>query len=293
MRKPTYDRSKRFRMYHVVNREGKSVKEVCRIFGISRKCYYRWNRIDVLAQRPNINFGSHNKKQPNTKLTQSVKELIEETKLKYNYGPVRMQLFLKKKLDLTVSTTVIYRFFKKKGLIRKPQKKLPWYQPMKQKLTVKQAGEGVQVDVKYVYEKSQRKYQFSIFDPYTMQYHFNVFDTKESKNSIVAFLNAQNSFGFPIISIQTDNGSEFRGCFHDWLTRRKIVHYFIPKKSPWWNCYVEQVHKTIDQEYYHNPDRIWKSPLEWLNFYNHERIHTTLKGLTPIEFYQKSVTLEC
>lgn len=177
-----------------------------------------------------------------------------------------MQEFLKKELNINVSTTVIYRFFKRKKLIRKPQRRLPWYEPMKEKLSVIKPGVGVQIDVKYVYQ---------------------------SKNAIVAFLNAQNYFSFPITSVQTDNGSEFRGCFHDWLTRRNIRHYFIPKKSPWWNAQVERVHKTIDDEYYQNPFRIWKSPLDWLDFYNHDRIHTTLKGLTPAEYYQKSVTIEC
>ncbi len=276
-----------------MHREHKSVTEVCKIFGISRKCYYHWDRIDFRAQRPNLKFDKFNQKQPRTKLTTEVKDLIEKVKFKTNYGPERMRDYLLKELRLKVSPTIIYRFYKKKKLIRKPQKRLPWYQPMKQKLLVKQAGEGVQMDVKYVYPKSRRMYQFSVFDPYTRKYFFKIFKTKESKNCITAYSEAQKYFGFKILSVQTDNGSEARGEFHKWLTANNIPHYFIPKKSPWWNAQVERVHKTIDDEYYHNPYRQWKSPEEWLEFYNYERIHSKLNTLTPHEFYLKSVTLEC
>lgn len=151
----------------------------------------------------------------------------------------------------------------------------------------------MQMDVKYVYEHGVRKYQFSVLDPFTEKYYFTVFPAKESNNAITTFQRAEKYFGFKIVSVQTDNESEFRGCFHTWLTRKKISHYFIPKKSPWWNGNVERVHRNIDEEYYHNPYRIWKTPQEWLNYYNFQRIHLSINGLTPQEKYLQSVTLDC
>ena len=148
------------------------------------------------------------------------------------------------------------------------------------------------MDVKYVYPKAKREYQFSVFDPYTNIYHFTIFRSKHSKNGITAFENAEKYFGFKITSVQTDNGSEARGEFHRWLTSKAIPHYFIPK-SPWWNAQVERIHRTVDEEYYHNPFRIWKSVYEWLDFYNTKRIHTKLKGLAPFEKLAQSVTLDC
>lgn len=290
MRKATYPRVIRFRWYHLVHRQGKSVSEVCRIFGISRKCYYHWNKVDFAAQHPNLSLGQ---KQPYTKLTPVVKELVEKVKIKTNYGPERMRDYLFRELGLKVSPTIIYRFYKQRKLIRKPQKRLPWYVPMKQKLTVKSPGQGVQMDVKYVYPAGKRRYQFSALDPFTRKYFFQVFKTRLSRNCIQTYLQAEAYFGFPILSVQTDNGSEARGQFHTWLTARNIPHYFIPKKSPWWNAQVERIHRTVDDEYYHNPFRQWKTVEEWLQFYNYERIHSKLKGLTPHEYYLKSVTLEC
>ena len=287
--KPSYPKEKRILWYQSVDRHHRTVKETCQIFGISRKNYYHWRKRDFGLSGNTVHYPL----KANTKLTWEVRKFIEEYKLKYNYGPLRMKMLVKRELGLDVSTTIIYRYYKRRKLIRKPQRKFVWFSPMKEHLMVLNPGEGVQMDVKYVYESGRRKFQFSVFDPFTLKYHFTVFPKKESANAIVAFRRAEKYFRFKIISVQTDNGGEFRGEFHNWLTGKKIPHYFIPKKSPWWNANVERVHRTIDDEFYQNTGRVWKTPYEWLEFYNYERIHSTLNGLTPHEKYLQSVTIDC
>lgn len=286
--KPSYPKEKRILWYRGVDRDKRDVSDICKTFGISRKTYYKWRQRDF-----GLSGNTYAPIKRNTKLTWEVRKFIEANKIKLNYGPLKMKMLVKRELDLDLSTTIIYRYYKRKKLIRKPQRKFSWHEPLKYHLIVAKAGEGVQMDVKYVYEQGLRKFQFSVFDPFTLKYHFTVFPNKESANSIVAFLKAEEYFGFKILSVQTDNGSEFRGEFHGWLARKNVPHYFIPKKSPWWNPNVERVHRTIDEEYYQNPNRSWKTPYEWLHFYNFERIHLTLNGLTPHDKYLKSVTVDC
>jgi len=265
-------------MYRQVEQEGKSVKDVCHIFGISRKSYYKWKTRDC---GNGGNAYTNVKNQPNVKLTYEVKRFIEKEKRRTNYGPLKMQMRVKQEFDLDVSTTVIYRFYKRKRLIRKPQRKAVWHAPLKERLSIEKPGDGVQLDVKYIYPNGVRMYQFSVFDPFTELYHFTVCSTRESAHAVTALKRAQAYFGFPILSVQTDNGSEFKGGFHTYCDRKNIPHYFIPKKSPYWNGKVERVHRTIDDEYYHNPYRQWRTAKDWLHYYNTERIHLTLNGLTP------------
>lgn len=291
MNKAKYPRAERNKWYAQVEVCHRSVKEVCSIFGISRQCYYEWYRKDR-KERKLYRTDLPKKNQPNTKLTAELKAFITQTKLKTNYGPEKMKRYLKKVKKITVSTTIIYRYYRDQKLIRKPQKKLPWYEPLKHPLTIRSPGEGVQMDVKYVHQSTKRHYQFSVFDPYTKLYHFTIFPSKHSKNGITAFQNAERYFGFQIRSVQTDNGSEARGVFHIWLTSHQVPHYFIPKKSPWWDGCVERVHRTIDEEYYCNPFRQFTSPYQWLEYYNTERIHQTLGDLTPREKLA-SVTIDC
>lgn len=284
----SYPKEKRILWYQSVDRSKRTVKETCEIFGISRKTYYKWRKRDFRGGGNTVN----SKLKANTKLTWEVRMFIEKEKLKTNYGPLKMKLLVKRRLNLDISTTIIYRYYLRRKLIRKPQKRYPWYSVMKKALVVNGPGEGVQFDVKYVYAKRKRNYQFSVFDPFTKKYFFCIYPTKESLNAVDVFKKAQKYFKFKIISVQTDNGSEFRGCFHSWLTKNNIAHYFIPKKSPWWNSNVERVHRTIDDEFYLNPLRSWETPREWLRYYNFERIHLSLNGLTPQEKLE-SVTLDC
>lgn len=280
-----YPRELRFRWYLQVDKHGKSVKEVCQIFGVSRKTYYKWYASDH-GKRPK---GYQNvKQQPNCKLTPEVRAFIEREKELTNYGPLKMKLLLGRRLGICVSTTVIYRYYKRKKLIRKPQKRLPWYTPLKNPVIPTKPGEVVQVDTKYVWVENIRQYQRTFVDIFTGFHHAVIVRSLEAQATITAFQEAERVFPFPILGVQNDNGSENRGVFHQYLGERGIAHYFIPKSSPNWDGAVERAHGVIDQEFYLNPRRPWKNLADYLHWYNYERIHLGkyLNGLIPIEKVQ-------
>ena len=111
----------------------------------------------------------------------------------------------------------------------------------------------------------------------------------EAQATIMAFEQAEKVFPFKISGIQNDNGSENRGVFHQYLGEHGIAHYFIPKSSPNWDGAVERAHGVIDQEFYLNPLRPWRTLTEYLHWYNEERIHLGkyLNGLTPREKFEQ------
>lgn len=275
-----YPKEVRFLWYRQVEREGRTVKEVCGIFNVPRKTYYAWWNRDH-----GYNSNDYYNKRPErtTKLTPRIKTFIEAMKRKTNYGPLKMRFAVEREFGVSVSTTIIYRYYKKKGLIRRPQRKLGWHAPLTEPLHITKPGEGVQLDVKYIYPQGRREYQFTVLDPYTERCYAEIFTTRESKNAASVIETAAGYFGFPIHSVQTDNGSEFRGNFHGWCESCGIPHFFIPKHSPYWNGKVERVHRTVDEEFYQNPRREWHTLAEWLRWYNEERIHLSLNGITPRE----------
>ncbi len=276
--KTPYEKEFRLRWYRLVERDKRTVEEVCRTFGLPKKTYYKW-----YARDHGYDSNDHRERKTDSKqkLTPELKIWIVAKKKKTNYGPLKMKMAISQELNLSVSTTILFRLYRRKGLIRKPQRKLGWHAPLTEPLVITRPGEGVQLDVKYVYESGVRKYQFSVMDPWSELYYFRVFSSRESKNAAAVIEEAERYFGFPILSVQTDNGSEFRGEFHAGCERRGLPHFFIPKKSPYWNGKVERVHRTIDEEYYQNPMRFWGTKEEWLTYYNTERIHLSINGLTP------------
>lgn len=282
----------RARWYLLVGKYGKSVKEVCGTFGISRKTYYKWYRRDhpvgMTGKPPR-------KMHPHTKLVGQVRVWIFNAKLEYNYGPKKMSLWLQKKHGIKISHQTIYKFYKKKRLIRKPQKKLKWYMPLKEPYFASIPGENVQLDVKFVPGANQTwEYQYRFLDTVTnLQYAVNTL-IKDAKSTIFVFKLAAKHFPFSITGIQTDNGGEFRGSFHQYIVNRGIVHRYIPKRSAPWNGKVERANRSVDDEYYLNPTKHWKTIAEYVHWFNHERPHLgkTMHGLTPFEKFL-SLTQKC
>lgn len=277
---PAYLPKVRQKWYFLVDKAGKTVKEICSLYFISKKTYYKWKAIDLGGK----NYVPK-KEHPQTKLKGEIKIFVCNEKKRINYGPRKMKLLIKRRFGLDVSTTAIYRLYKRKGLIMRLQKKLPWYKPLKKPVIPTRPGEVVQVDTKYVWRDNTRKYQRTFVDIFTGFHHAVICETLMSKETISAFEEAEKMFPFPILGVQSDNGSENRGEFHQYLGRRGIVHYFIPKSSPTWDGAVERIHGVIDQEFYLNLNRPWKTLSEYLLWYNYERIHLGkyLNGLTPIE----------
>lgn len=266
------------------------MKEVCAMVGISRETWYKWYRKDH-GYGPSTYRSQQ--QHPHTKLTPRIRLIVYEAKLKYNYGPKKMKLYLKDRCGLTVSTTAIYKYLKKRRLIKKPQRRMPWYRPMKERYTSTMPGENVQLDVKYVPGDDKAwNYQFRFTDTYTnMQFAMDCLD-KSAESTIYAFRCARRSFPFPITGIQTDNGSEFRGRFAVLLQAMGITQRFIPKRSAPWNGKVERANRSVDDEFYLNTGKPWKTLAQYTHWYNHERYHLEkgMDGLTPYQKYQKYVT---
>src|SRR3989344_1514019 len=280
----------RQKWYFLVEKAGKTVDDVCDLYFISRKTYYKWKKIDQ-GDREYISKKEH----PGTKLRGEIREFVVKEKLRINYGPRKMKLLLERRFNINVSTTAIYNLYLKKALIRRPQKRLPWYQPIKEAVIPDRPGAVVQMDAKYVWLENTRKYQRTFIDIFTGRQFAVVVSSMTAEDTINAFEESEKFFPFPILGVQSDNGSENRGAFHQYLGKKGIAHYFIPKSSPTWDGAVERAHGVIDQEYYLNPTRPWKTLNEYLKFYNYERIHEGkyLNGLIPIEKveqYQSTVS---
>jgi transposase len=277
----------RARWYLQVDKYGRAVDEVCAIFGISRKTYYKWYRKDH-GRDPQVHHAS--RPHPATKIFGKARVLLVEAKQQYNFGPRKMRAYLKQELGVTISPNAIYKFMKKKGLIRKPKRKQLWYAPMKQPYVALFPGDNIQLDVKYVPGgRGEWKYQFRFLDTVTNYQFAADYWSKDARTTIRAFQAAERNFPFAVRGIQTDNGGEFRGVFHEYLVKRGVPHRYIPKRSAPWNGKVERANRSVDDEYYLNVWRPWRSLRAYTAWYNMKRPHDG-KGMNDQTPYQKFLT---
>ena len=125
-------------------------------------------------------------------------------------------------------------------------------------------------------------------------------DQRTTGGRILAHLNAPTPF--PVRAIQVDGGSEFMAEFEEACARLGIALFVLPPRSPKLNGHVEQWQRTFKDEFCTRPlpPRIPELQRELdatLCYYNRERPHRALNGLSPPEFLarmqEKSVLPEC
>jgi transposase InsO family protein len=94
----------------------------------------------------------------------------------------------------------------------------------------------------------------------------------------------------PLLSIQSDSGSEFLGDFDKELQKHNIPHYFSYPRCPKINSFIERYNRTIKEEFVRqNLDAIQDIDLfrtrlaEYLIFYNCVRPHKSLNKKAPVQ----------
>ncbi len=98
-----------------------------------------------------------------------------------------------------------------------------------------------------------------------------------------------------IKTIQTDNGLEFLGDFHQYLTRKTINHVFIYPRCPKINGFVERANRTLSEEFLeaHLDTALLSLAdlnhelMDYLIWYNTRRVHKSLGNVSPINYLLK------
>jgi len=112
-----------------------------------------------------------------------------------------------------------------------------------------------------------------------------------SQNTVDFFKKLQIACPYRIKHLQTDNGLEFLGNFADYLQKKKLPHSFIYPRCCRINGVVERFNRTIQEEFIdnnldiiHNPVIFTGKLIDYLLFYNTERVHKSLGLISPMDY---------
>jgi len=139
-----------------------------------------------------------------------------------------------------------------------------------------------------------RRYIITFEDLYT---RFSFAWATKSHASLAAkefFALCQKVFPFPceFQCILTDNGSEFKKHFSQELNKQYLTHYHTYPKTPKMNAHLERFNRTIQEEFVDynsflllNPENFNRKLVDYLIFYNTERVHFAFQNkLSPVQF---------
>ena len=273
----------------------KKVAPTCRYFGITRGTFYLWYHRYLSLGVEGLRTKSCRPHKIHRWLPKDVRETILQLRLQRRYGPGRMSLYLRQKMNWFVSKRTIWKLYKEHGLNRlKYHKK---WQRYPQRYEKELPGERVQIDVKFLEATGfagKRYYQFTAIDDCTSYRVLRIYDHNTVANANDFVRQVQQALPFAIKQIQTDNGSEFSEQFTWHLDDLGISHRKTKVCHPEENGKVERSHRTDQEEFYgitrfvsiQHCMRLLKN---WEKEYNEERPHMSLKGKTPKEYLQEKL----
>ncbi len=159
---------------------------------------------------------------------------------------------------------------------------------------IKQPGDLVQIDGIEGYHLGHHYYVINAIDYVSGKAASAVLANKSSLSTANFLRELDTRLGFRIKAIQTDNGSEYAAKFHQAAERLGIKHCFNYVKKPIYNGKVERFNRTIQEAIFRDEDflvNLVEDKQEanytiesYLDFYNNERPHMSLRFMTPAEF---------
>jgi putative transposase len=260
-------------------------------WAISEKSYTRRKACDLVGLEPKT-YRYRSVRPDDGALRQRLRELASQRR---RFGYRRLHLLLERE-GISMNWKKLYRLYREEKLtVRKRggrKRALGTRAPM---AIPQDANQRWSLDfVSDALSDGRRFRVLCVIDDFTRECLATVADNSLSGERVTRELDKIASVrGYPCM-IVSDNGTELtsnailkwqQDCFVEW-------HYIAPGK-PMQNGFVESFNGRLRDECLN--EHLFSSYTQaqhiietWRNDYNHNRPHTSLKGLTPIEFANRS-----
>ena len=305
-----YERKEKLLLFDKLRASGCSESLTLEALKVPRATFYHWKKrykkhgLAGLEKQDTIPF-RRRQRQWSPSLEQTVLNLRRQNPL---YGKNKIVMILKRDWNIAASVSTVGRIITdliKRKMIQeasfyyarrrvRPRLFNSHAQRWKKGMKTKKPGEYLQIDHMSVALDSEFKVKhFQAICPITKFVVEEAYSTATS-NIASKFLELVcQQMPFPVISIQVDGGSEFRGEFELACETSDFPLYVLPPKSPECNGNVERANGSAKFEFYYlyqgasNLFNLRQDLKHYVQKYNTFRPHQALQYLTPLEYYQK------
>lgn len=281
--------------------------------GLSKSTYYynlsiegKIKPISNHAGRPIVGYSmtSKGEKVCDDAIKDQIMEAIQEEAFFYGYH--KITIYLRKKMDLIINHKKVYRLCKELQILKKQRViKVPVKSRISVNREIKKSNELWEADIKYGYIIGEDKFFFvlsiiDVFDRSIVDYHMGYSCTGSDAACLLrrALIrrNLFNSETKPII--RTDNGPQFIShIFENSCGEIGVYHERIPSRTPNKNAHIESFHRIMQDEcigvYEFNCYKeAYQQVGNFMKRYNTNRIHSSIKNMSPNEFYTQNMGKE-
>lgn len=285
----------RFEAAKLVVKGGLKKATVARMYAVHKSTISRW-----VEKFPKGHKNFHNdfyistlssapKSHPNQTPQHIVLEIVKLRKKLGRCAPV-IHAHLQE-LGYKINVRTVGRILKREGLTRK-KRQATYYKSTHKRPPANTPGDLIQMDtIHYMRTDGSRFYLYCLIDVYSrlayVEYHPNL----GQKISFGIIQRAQKQLGFKFSMVQTDNGPEFKTGLTFMLSESNIKLRHSRVRKPNDNAHIERFNRTIQEECFKRrlPEEksITSEIKNYLEYYNHHRLHLSLDLLTPTQFVAK------
>lgn len=272
-------------------------------FSIPKSTLYDWKRLYESSGRRPVSLVPRSTRPHSTRVMTTDHRLVEFIKeMRKEYGNVGVNI-IKPFLDLyaqkqgiqTIGLTTIRKVIKRRKLTFEERVYIPRKFKFKKLRTRKSPKVNcpgfVQMDSIVVYINKERHLFMSVMDVYTKYALVEYVTSLSALKAKRVFMKFKTHNPTKISIIQTDNGSEFLGTFHEQVEALGLKHQFIYPRLVKVNSFIERFNRTVQEEFilrnddiYYNIDTFKEKLTRYLVWYNYQRPHSSLKYVSPMQF---------
>lgn len=219
----------------------------------------------------------------------------------FAYGYLKLTYWLKRKFSLVINKKKVYRLCKELGIL-KPQRKIKERHPRKlaRNREVTAPNQLWEVDIKYGYVHGEDRFFFvlsyiDVYDRQIVDYHVGL--RCEAVNAVDTLKRALWKRKLleetELPTIRSDNGPQFVSMvFESTCEQLGLEHERIPPRTPNMNAHIESFHRLLEDDCFSQNEfesyvQAYQETVEFMEYYNNRRLHSSLHYLSPTEFRKK------
>lgn len=268
--------------------QGRSLSDLSREFEIPREVLSRWWRRVTTDGLSGLAPRSRRPKRSHAIAQRVVRRILQLRRRRL--GPARIAVLV------GVSAKTVHRVLTRHGQARLPRPT----RPPARRYEKSRPGELLHVDIKLLpaLRDARYDYEFAAVDDFSREAIVAI-TTEQTSAAATTFLEqVVRDLPYRVEAVLTDNAFAFtmrRALHSDRLTRFEqacqslgIVHHLLRPRRPQSNGKVERFFRTVDDECL-ALQRRWtfghrnRAVERFVWFYNHERPHLSLNGMTPVQ----------
>jgi len=272
-----------------LHEQGISLSDISRQTGVRREVLSRWWVRYRQGGRAGLEPRSRRPRRLASQLTTRVEQQILELRNR-GWGPVRIAL------ALHVGHSSVHRVLLRHGRnrLRQPAPRVF------RRYEKSRPGELLHLDLKYLYRwpNSSREYAYAAVDDFSREAVTSIRSQRSSQDAAAFLERVVSTLPYRVEAIMTDNDlifsmrrayySQRETFFQQSCRSLGIQHWLTSPHRPQTNGKVERFFRTLDEECLLICDpgcselRI-RDVEQFVWYYNHQRPHLSLRGLTPVQ----------